>query len=85
MKCKLAKSIKLPLDEEVLLKDPWKLNEMTVIILTEATYEEIDFMNKFCRKHNIKFISCDVYGVFSRIFNDFGNKFEVLDKNGEEL
>ncbi|WP_281059874.1 hypothetical protein [Staphylococcus sp. GDK8D30P] len=42
-------------------------------------------MNKFCRKHNIKFISCDVYGVFSRIFNDFGNKFEVLDKNGEEL
>jgi ubiquitin-activating enzyme E1 len=23
--------------------------------------------------------------VFGRVFNDFGDKFEVLDKNGEEL
>lgn len=24
-------------------------------------------------------------GAFCRIFNDFGDKFEVLDKNGEDL
>ncbi len=41
-------------------------------------------MNNYCREHKIKFISCDVYGVFSRVFCDFGDKFEVLDKNGEE-
>ena len=42
-------------------------------------------VNNFCRKFGKKFISTDVYGVFGRIFNDFGDNFEVLDKNGEEL
>jgi len=41
-------------------------------------------VNEFCRKRGIKFISADCCGVFSRIFNDFAPKFEVLDKNGEE-
>jgi hypothetical protein len=27
----------------------------------------------------------DAVGVFTRVVNDFGEKFEVLDKNGEEL
>jgi len=26
-----------------------------------------------------------VHGVFGRVFNDFGNEFECLDKDGEEL
>lgn len=42
-------------------------------------------MNAVCRKAGVKFIAADVYGAFCRIFNDFGDKFEVLDKNGEEL
>lgn len=42
-------------------------------------------VNAVCRKNNVKFIAADVYGAFCRIFNDFGDKFEVLDKNGEEL
>lgn len=42
-------------------------------------------MNEFCRKYGKKFISTDCYGVFGRTFNDFGDNFEVLDKNGEEL
>ena len=41
-------------------------------------------MNTYCRKHGIKFVSVDVNGVFSRVFNDFGPDFSVLDKNGEE-
>jgi len=32
----------------------------------------------------IQFISCDVRGVFSYTFCDFGNNFDVLDVNGEE-
>jgi hypothetical protein len=30
-------------------------------------------------------IAADSYGVFTRVINDFGASFEVLDKNGEEL
>lgn len=41
-------------------------------------------MNEYCRKNNIKFISIDVYGCWSRLFNDFGDEFEVIDKNGED-
>jgi len=57
---------------------------MDVIILTEADYETILSVNEFCRKHNIKFITCDCYGVFGRMFNDFGAEFTVLDKNGND-
>ncbi len=56
-----------------------------VIILTEATYDEIQFIDEYCRKHSKKFICADAYGIFTRVFDDFGQKFEVLDKNGEEL
>jgi hypothetical protein len=42
-------------------------------------------VNAICRKNGVKFIAADCYGAFTRVFNDFGDKFEVLDKNGEEL
>lgn len=29
-------------------------------------------------------MSADLYGPFAKLFNDFGEKFEVLDKNGED-
>ena len=56
-----------------------------VIILTEATIEEITFIDEYCRKNGKKFICADAYGPFGRIFNDFGENFEILDKNGEDL
>jgi hypothetical protein len=55
------------------------------VILTEATNEQIIAANNLCRKYGKKFICSDVNGVFGRVFNDFGDAFEVLDKNGEEL
>jgi hypothetical protein len=57
-------------------------------VLTEATEEEIVLINEFCRSATPpkKLIVGDAYGVFTRVMNDFGSsKFEVLDKNGEEL
>jgi len=45
----------------------------------------VTFSFIFCRKYKKKFIISDCLGVFSRVFNDFGEQFEVLDKNGEEL
>jgi hypothetical protein len=59
-----------------------------VIILTEATNEEIILVDTFCRSCTPpkKLVVADAYGVFTRVINDFGSdKFEVLDKNGEEL
>ena len=53
--------------------------------MTEADYATSQAVNQFCRKRGIKFISADCHGVFSRVFNDFGDTFEVLDKNGEAL
>jgi molybdopterin/thiamine biosynthesis adenylyltransferase len=41
-------------------------------------------LNEYCRTNKVSFISCSVDGVFSKVFNDFGMDFEVLDKNGEE-
>ena len=85
VKCRLAKPVQLPLDEAILSEEPWNMKVYDVIILTESTVEENTFMDAYCRKHNKKFISADSYGPFGRIFNDFGDKFEVLDKNGEDL
>lgn len=87
VRCKQAPDLPLPNsgDIEVLSADPWKLNTYDVVILTEADLETTRIVSQFCRKHKIKVISADCYGAFSRVFNDFGDSFEVLDKNGEEL
>jgi molybdopterin/thiamine biosynthesis adenylyltransferase len=53
--------------------------------MTDSDHITQNVVNQYCRKKGIKFISASCQGVFSRIFNDFGEKFEVLDKNGEDL
>lgn len=53
--------------------------------MTETDDAVLNAVNLFCRKRSIKFIAADCAGVFSRVFTDFGESFEVLDKNGEEL
>ena len=56
-----------------------------MIIITESDNQTLNIVNQFCNKRNIKFIAADCIGAFSRVFNDFGDNFEVLDKNGEDL
>jgi molybdopterin/thiamine biosynthesis adenylyltransferase len=85
VKCNLCEAKTIPLDVAELEKAPFNFHEQDVIILTEASNQTIEFVDEYCRKKNKKFIITDVYGVFSRIFNDFGEKFEVIDKNGEDL
>lgn len=48
------------------------LDKMKVIILTESSHSEQLTLNTLCRKFNVKMIVADVYGVFARVFNDFG-------------
>jgi hypothetical protein len=38
-----------------------------------------------CRKNNTAFISAFQNGLFGQVFNDFGETFTVIDKDGEEL
>lgn len=41
-------------------------------------------LDEYCRKNKISFIAADCYGPYAQIFNDFGESFEVVDKDGEE-
>ena len=61
------------------------LKDYDVVILTEACLDTQKIVNDYWRQNDTKFISADVNGVFCRIFNDFGDEFEVIDKDGEEI
>ncbi|XP_069780802.1 ubiquitin-like modifier-activating enzyme 6 [Narcine bancroftii] len=62
------------------------LQHYQCVVLTETRLLLQKKINDFCRSQQppIKFISADVYGVFCRVFCDFGDHFEVSDPVGEE-
>jgi hypothetical protein len=68
--------------EEALAK-VWRLPEYDVVVLADADDATITAVDAFCRKRGIKLIAANVRGVWARLFNDFGDKFEVIDKNGD--
>ncbi|XP_024065625.2 ubiquitin-like modifier-activating enzyme 6 [Terrapene carolina triunguis] len=72
-----------PLDETT---DISFLKKYQCVILTETRLSLQKKINDFCHAQHppIKFISADVYGIWSRLFCDFGDEFEVLDATGEE-
>lgn len=78
-----ANTNKIPLTEEEL--DKFGMNTMNVVILTECDYETAIAVNKYCRKRKINFIWADIYGVYGRVINDFGDKFTINDVDGEDL
>lgn len=75
----------VPKDPALYEQEPWNFHLKDVIVLTESDYETVIAVNDYCHKKGIKFMAADAYGVYGRLFNDFGDKFEVFDKNGEEL
>ncbi|XP_026575375.1 ubiquitin-like modifier-activating enzyme 6 [Pseudonaja textilis] len=62
------------------------LKQYQCVILTEMNMSLQKKINAFCHTQHppIKFISADVYGIWARLFCDFGDEFEVLDTTGEE-
>ncbi|KAF4013022.1 hypothetical protein G4228_004456 [Cervus hanglu yarkandensis] len=62
------------------------LNTYQCVVLTEMKLSLQKKINDFCRSQSppVKFISADVHGIWSRLFCDFGDEFEVLDTTGEE-
>ncbi|KAK2492276.1 hypothetical protein MC885_019356 [Smutsia gigantea] len=62
------------------------LEKYQCVVLTEIKLPLQKIINDFCRSKcpPIKFISADIHGIWSRLFCDFGDEFEVLDTTGEE-
>ncbi|KAL6048271.1 Ubiquitin-like modifier-activating enzyme 6 [Balamuthia mandrillaris] len=54
------------------------------VILTDTPLDLQLKINDYCHSKGIAFISADVRGLFCSAFCDFGEKFEIHDKNGEE-
>ncbi|XP_014675916.1 PREDICTED: ubiquitin-like modifier-activating enzyme 6 [Priapulus caudatus] len=61
-------------------------SQVLCVILTRLPISLQIKVDNFCRNHSnpIKFIATSLYGMFGSIFCDFGDEFEVIDKNGEE-
>lgn len=62
--------------------------DLSVVVLTDLfslTTDKLSDINALCRSKGISFINTSQNGLFGRIFNDFGEDFVVLDKDGEEL
>ncbi|KAJ8661405.1 hypothetical protein O0I10_002671 [Lichtheimia ornata] len=60
------------------------LKQYKVVVVTEMPWSKQLEVSEICHANNIHFISTEVRGLFGRIFNDFGSKFEVIDATGEE-
>ncbi|XP_054883482.1 ubiquitin-like modifier-activating enzyme 1 [Poeciliopsis prolifica] len=65
-----------PLNEDLLQK-------YQVVVLTDSSLDDQKRFGEFCHKHGIKFIVADTKGLCGQLFCDFGEQFEVLDRDGE--
>jgi hypothetical protein len=55
-----------------------------VIVLANQPLSTQLQVNEWCRRNNAAFIAAETRGVFSKIFCDFGDNHEVIDKDGEQ-
>eukprot|EP01102_Stenamoeba_stenopodia_P009142 TRINITY_DN2682_c0_g1_i3.p1 TRINITY_DN2682_c0_g1~~TRINITY_DN2682_c0_g1_i3.p1 ORF type:complete len:1013 (-),score=251.98 TRINITY_DN2682_c0_g1_i3:98-3136(-) len=60
------------------------LQKYSCVIATELPLSQHLRINEYCHAHNICYIAAEIRGVFAWIFDDFGESFDVWDKNGEE-
>lgn len=62
------------------------LSTYSAVVMTESNQELNTRINEFCRSQPkpIIFLACESYGPAGFAFADFGPKFNVLDKDGEE-
>nr|XP_046239442.1 ubiquitin-like modifier-activating enzyme 1 isoform X2 [Scatophagus argus] len=65
-----------PLDDCLLL-------EFQVVVLTDSSLDDQKRFGELCHSHGIKFIVADTKGLCGQLFCDFGEEFEVLDRDGE--
>eukprot|EP00210_Caulerpa_lentillifera_P007110 g6803.t1 len=75
----VVKSIETEMSEEL-------LDEFSVIVMTQGSFEEAKKINEFCRLHSppIGFIHGRIHGLFAQVFVDLGTAFYVNDVDGVE-
>eukprot|EP00743_Colponemidia_sp_Colp-15_P003750 GILK01004046.1.p1 GENE.GILK01004046.1~~GILK01004046.1.p1 ORF type:complete len:1912 (-),score=378.64 GILK01004046.1:123-5405(-) len=61
------------------------LDSYHIVVLCGASMDMQAGVDKYCRAKGILFIGAELYGVFSRVFVDFGDSFMVHDKDGEDV
>lgn len=65
-----------PLAEEL-------LRQFQVVVLTDSSLDDQKRFGDLCHQNGIKFIVADTKGLCGQLFCDFGEEFEVLDRDGE--
>ena len=55
-----------------------------VVVLTQSSTAEQLELGAYCHQHGIKLIVAETRGIFGQIFCDFGDKFEIIDTDGEQ-
>ena len=70
------------LDEDNEL-DKKKIIKYNLIILTNSVIDDALNINRITHKFNVPFIMCGTYGLMGYVFNDFGDKFEINDIDGD--
>ncbi|ULT95969.1 hypothetical protein L3Y34_004552 [Caenorhabditis briggsae] len=56
-----------------------------LVVLTDATRTQQLQVSSWTRSHNRRILIADARGVFSYIFNDFGDNFRIDDTTGEQV
>uniref|UniRef100_A0A672I4K8 E1 ubiquitin-activating enzyme n=1 Tax=Salarias fasciatus TaxID=181472 RepID=A0A672I4K8_SALFA len=65
-----------PLNKDLIL-------QFEVVVLTDSSLDDQKQFGELCHSHGIKLIIADTKGLCGQLFCDFGEKFEVLDQDGE--
>lgn len=74
----------VPVNSSTAALDEPFLAQFQVVVLTNSSYEEQVRVGEYCHSHNIKFIVAETYGLFGKVFCDFGTNFVVTDPDGEQ-
>ena len=56
-----------------------------MVVCTNLGLADATQLNEVCRQQGVAFIRGEIRGVFGSIFCDFGDAFNVVDVDGEEL
>ncbi len=67
--------------------DSLSLDGVDVVVVTDIfrnPVKDLKQLNERCRAKGVKFIVAATLGLCSTLFNDFGERFEVTDADGEE-
>ncbi|EGG23006.1 ubiquitin activating enzyme E1 [Cavenderia fasciculata] len=59
------------------------LKDFNVVVLANQPLTLQTKLNDICHRNNIHFIASESRGVFGSIFTDYGDKFTIVDTNGE--